>query len=417
MSEQGSIVIDPSGRDIHGEATRIRERGPVTRVELPDGVEAWAVSSTDLLKKLLTDPRVSKDPRQHWPVWINGEISPEWPLFTWVAVQNMFTAYGGEHKRLRILVSKAFTARRTAALQPRIEEITKTLLDRIDEAGRRSEVVDLREEFCYPLPIQVISELFGLPEEKGAELRAVVDGIFNTAATPEEVTDIYTRLYAALGELVAAKRESPGDDLTSALIAARDDEGDTRLSEQELLDTLVLMISAGHETTVNLIDNAIHALLTHPEQLAHVRAGRATWDDVIEETLRVQAPVASLPLRYAVEDLAVGELGGPEGVVIGKGEAILAAYAAAGRNPEDHGADADRFDVTRLGKEHLAFGHGVHFCLGAPLGRMEARIALPALFERYPDLELAVPDDELSPVASFISNGHRVLPVRLGAAG
>ncbi|WP_405569547.1 cytochrome P450 [Streptomyces phaeochromogenes] len=417
MSEQGSIVIDPSGRDIHGEATRIRERGPVTRVELPDGVEAWAVSSTDLLKKLLTDPRVSKDPRQHWPVWINGEISPEWPLFTWVAVQNMFTAYGGEHKRLRTLVSKAFTARRTAALQPRIEEITKTLLDRIDEAGRRSEVVDLREEFCYPLPIQVISELFGLPEEKGAELRAVVDGIFNTAATPEEVTDIYTRLYAALGELVAAKRESPGDDLTSALIAARDDEGDTRLSEQELLDTLVLMISAGHETTVNLIDNAIHALLTHPEQLAHVRAGRATWDDVIEETLRVQAPVASLPLRYAVEDLAVGELGGPEGVVIFKGEAILAAYAAAGRNPEDHGADADRFDVTRLGKEHLAFGHGVHFCLGAPLGRMEARIALPALFERYPDLELAVPDDELSPVASFISNGHRVLPVRLGAAG
>ncbi|WP_405956436.1 cytochrome P450 [Streptomyces phaeochromogenes] len=417
MSEQGSIVIDPSGRDIHGEATRIRERGPVTRVELPDGVEAWAVSSTDLLKKLLTDPRVSKDPRQHWPVWINGEISPEWPLFTWVAVQNMFTAYGGEHKRLRTLVSKAFTARRTAALQPRIEEITKTLLDRIDEAGRRSEVVDLREEFCYPLPIQVISELFGLPEEKGAELRTVVDGIFNTAATPEEVTDIYTRLYAALGELVAAKRESPGDDLTSALIAARDDEGDTRLSEQELLDTLVLMISAGHETTVNLIDNAIHALLTHPEQLAHVRAGRATWDDVIEETLRVQAPVASLPLRYAVEDLAVGELGGPEGVVIGKGEAILAAYAAAGRNPEDHGANADRFDVTRLGKEHLAFGHGVHFCLGAPLGRMEARIALPALFERYPDLELAVPDDELSPVASFISNGHRGLPVRLGAGG
>ncbi|MBV1940548.1 cytochrome P450 [Streptomyces sp. BV286] len=416
MSEQGSIVIDPSGRDIHGEAARIRGRGPVTRVELPGGVEAWAVSSTELLKRLLTDPRVSKDPRRHWPLWINGEISPEWPLFTWVAVQNMFTAYGGEHKRLRTLVAKAFTARRTAALQPRVEEITKQLLDRIDEAGRRSGVVDLREEYCYPLPIQVISDLFGLPEEKGAELRAVVDGVFNTAATPEEVTDIYTRMYAVLGELVAAKRESPGDDLTSGLIAARDDEGGSRLSEQELLDTLVLMISAGHETTVNLIDNAIHALLTHPEQLAHVRAGRATWDDVIEETLRVRAPVASLPLRYAVEDLALGELGGPRGVVIGKGEAILAAYAAAGRSPEDHGADADRFDVTRLGKEHLAFGHGVHFCLGAPLGRMEARVALPALFERFPGIRLAVSDAELSPVASFISNGHRALPVRLHEA-
>jgi cytochrome P450 len=350
-------------------------------------------------------------------LWINGEISPEWPLFTWVAVQNMFTAYGGEHKRLRALVSKAFTARRTAALQPRIEEITKELLDRIDEAGRRGEAVDLREEFCYPLPIQVISDLFGLPEEKGAELRAVVDGVFNTAATPEEVTDIYTRMYAVLGELVALKRKSPGDDLTSALIAARDDEDDTRLSEQELLDTLMLMISAGHETTVNLIDNAVHALLTHPEQLAHVRAGRAGWDDVVEETLRVRAPVASLPLRYAVEDLVMSELGGPDGVVIAQGEAILAAYAAAGRNPEEYGADADRFDVTRLGKEHLAFGHGVHFCLGAPLGRMEARIALPALFERFPALELAVPEEELTPVASFISNGHRSLPVRLNGGG
>jgi cytochrome P450 len=405
-------VIDPAGRDIHGEAARIRERGPVTPVELPDGVQAWAVSSPDLLKRLLTDPRVSKDPRRHWTQWINGEIAPEWPLFTWVAVQNMFTAYGGEHKRLRALVSKAFTARRTAALRPRIEEIAATLLGRIEEAGRQGQVVDLREEFCYPLPIRVISELLGLPEEQGAELRAVVDGVFHTSATPEEVTDNYARFYAALGELVALKRRSPGDDLTSALIAARD-EGDTRLSEQELLDTLVLMISAGHETTVNLMDNAIHLLLTHPDQLAHVRSGRVLWEDVVEEALRVEAPVAGLPLRYAVEDLEMSEFGGPEGVVIGKGEAILAAYAAAGRHPGKYGEDADRFDVTRIDKEHLSFGHGVHFCLGAPLGRLEARIALRALFDCFPGLRLAVPKDELEPVDSFISNGHRSLPVRL----
>ncbi|MFE2535568.1 cytochrome P450 [Streptomyces sp. NPDC059371] len=412
MGSPRPLVIDATGGDIHGEAARIRERGPVARVELPGGVEAWAVSGPELLKRLLTDPRVSKDAEQHWPLLANGVITPEWPLFTWVAVQNMFTAYGGEHRRLRTLVSKAFTARRTAALQPRIEEITRQLLDRVAEAGRASQVVDLREEFCYPLPIQVISELFGLPEERGPELRELVDRMFATSADPGEMTAAYGRLLVILAELVAAKRESPGDDLTSGLIAARDDEQGTALSEQELLDTLILMISAGHETTVNLIDNAVHALLTRPDQLAHVRAGRADWDDVIEETLRADAPVASLPLRYAVEDIVLCELGGPDGTVIARGEAILAAYAAAGRDPERHGKDADQFDVTRSDKEHLAFGHGVHRCLGAPLGRLEARVALPALFDRFPDLRLAVPEEELRPVDSFISNGHRSLPVR-----
>ncbi|MFD7707013.1 cytochrome P450 [Streptomyces sp. NPDC059786] len=410
------LAIDPTGRDIHGEAARIRARGAATRVELPGQVTAWAVSSPKLLRRLLTDARVSKDPRLHWPAFAEGRITPDWPLFTWVAVQNMFTAYGGDHKRLRVLVSKAFTARRTAALQPRIEEITKGLLDRLAEAGRRSAVVDLRELYCYPLPIQVISELFGLPEERGAVLKAHVDDLFHTSADPGEMTASYTRMYALMAELVATKRESPGDDLTTALIAARDDEGRAPLSEQELLDTLTLFIAAGHETTVNLLDNAVHALLTHPDQLALVRSGDVAWQDVIEETLRVRAPVASLPLRYAVADIDLGALGDPAGTVIAAGEPILAAYAAAGRSPEQYGADADRFDVTRADKEHLAFGHGVHFCLGAPLGRLEARIALPALFERFPGLQLAVPDDELVPVDSFISNGHRALPVRLDPA-
>ncbi|MFC0599000.1 cytochrome P450 family protein [Streptomyces palmae] len=361
-----------------------------------------------LLKELLTDPRVSKDPRQHWPRWINGEVSPEWPLFTWVAVQNMFTAYGTDHRRLRTLVAKAFTGRRVAALRPRIEEMAAELLDKL-AATEPGEVVDLREGYAYPIPIQVICELFGIEDEESREgLRACVDSIFHTSADPDEVTATYGRIYQLLGELVANKRENPKDDLASGLIAARDEDGDSRLTEQELVDTLLLVISAGHETTVNLLDNAIHLLLTHPEQLALVRSGEASWDDVIEEALRVQAPVANLPLRYAVEDI---ELDG--GLVIHKGEAIVAGYAAAGRDPEVHGEDAGAFDLTRQVKDHLSFGYGVHFCLGAPLARLEAAVALPALFERFPKLALAAPPEGLTPVESFISNGHRHLPALL----
>ncbi|MDI2132545.1 cytochrome P450 family protein [Yinghuangia seranimata] len=392
---------------MHGENERLRARGPATLVALPGGVEAWSVNSQALIKRLLTDPRVSKDTRQHWPAWINGEIPADWPLQIWVAVKNMFTAYGGDHKRLRTLVSKAFTARRTAALQPRIEEITARLLDRL-AATPAGEAADLRTEFAYPLPISVICELFGVPAEAQGDLHTAVDTIFRTTATAEEVAEGQLKLYKVLTALVAEKRVNPGDDMTSGLIAAREEGDDSALSETELLDTLILMLSAGHETTVNLLDNAIHALLTHPEQLALVRSGEVTWDDVIEETLRAEAPVANLPLRYAVEDIDLGE-----GLVIAKGEPILIAYAAAGRDPGVHGADAGAFDLKREAKDHLAFGHGVHFCLGAPLARLEARIALPALFDRFPNLALAVPADELEPMESFISNGHKALPVRL----
>ncbi len=370
-------------------------------------MEAWAVTDQTLLKELLTDARVSKDPRQHWAAWANGEITPDWPLFTWVAVTNMFTAYGGDHRRLRKLVATAFTARRAEAMRPWIERMTADLLDGL-AALPAGEPVDLREAYCYPIPIQVICQLFGIDDEDTRkELRRLVDNIFNTAISAEEAVATFTGIHQVLSDLVALKRETPGDDLTSVLIGAREEDG-SRLTEGELVDTLILMISAGHETTVNLLDNAVHALLTHPEQLALVRAGKANWSDVIEETLRAEPPIAHLPLRYAVDDISAG------GVDIKKGEAILASYAAAGRHPAYHGPTADRFDITRVNKEHLAFGHGAHFCLGAPLARLEAEIALPALFARFPGLALAAPREELPPVESFISNGHVSLPVRLG---
>jgi cytochrome P450 len=402
------LVLDPTGGSRPAEEAALHAAGPATLVDIL-GVPAWSVSDPATLKSLLNDHRVSKDASKHWPAFINGEITEKWPLALWVGVNNMFTAYGDNHRRLRRLVSRAFTARRTAEMVPRIEQITARLIDQLART-QPGEIVELREALAFPLPIQVIGNLMGLPEEVVPRFRDVVDGVFDTTLSSEEARANTVVLYGILTDLVASKRTTPGEDLTSTLINVRDDEGDgSALTEQELLDTLLLVISAGYETTVNLLDQAVTALLANSGQLAHVWAGSASWDDVIEESLRFAAPISHLPLRYAVEDITL-----PNGLVISEGDAILASYGAAGRHPNLHGATAGVFDVRRDGKEHLAFGHGAHFCLGAPLARAEARVALPFLFETFPDMTLAVPPEDLEPVPSLLVNGHRTVPVRLG---
>jgi 2-hydroxy-5-methyl-1-naphthoate 7-hydroxylase len=397
------VVLDPTGRDIHGEGARLRQRAAATLVELPGQVVAWAVTDFAALRSLLADRRVSRDPKD-WPLMVNGGIPDDWPLLPWVATEAMTQREGRDHTRLRTLVAQAFTPRRIASLRPWIEQIVNGLLDQlvVTPPGR---TVDLRDRFAYQVPIEVICQMFGVPDSERTTLKRTVDGIFSSSLTPEEAKANGEEMNACLLRLIETKQRTPGDDMTTELISARD-QGD-RLSQGELVGTLVLLIAAGHETTVNLLHHAVIALLSHPEQLDLVRTGKYSWPDVTEETLRWQAPLANLPLRFALADIVV------DGVTIRKGEAILAGYAAAGRDPAFHGPNADRFDITRPNKAHLAFGHGTHFCLGAPLARLEAEVALPALFGRFPDMALAVPVEQLRPLPTFISNGHPELPVVL----
>ncbi|MFJ8331804.1 cytochrome P450 [Streptomyces sp. NPDC094437] len=402
--------LDPAGGCPHAANARLLAEGPLAPIELPGGVEGMAVLGHEALKEFLTHPEVAKS-AAHFTALRDGRVPDGWPLATFATVPGMTTADGADHRRLRTLVSRAFTTPRVEELRPRIRELTDTLLDDLERAAEDGGgVADLRRHVALPLPMGVIGELLGVEPERRDRLHHLTDQIVATDLSPEQVIDANRELAAVLAEFAAAKAEAPGPDLTSALIAARDEDGD-RLSHAELIGTLLLMVVAGHETTLNLIANAVRALCGHRDQLARVRAGDADWGDVVEETLRWDAPVSYFPFRYPVRDLAVG------GTVIPAGTPVLAGYTAAGRDPAAHGLDADRFDVTRRSRpdavRHLSLGHGAHYCLGAPLARVEATIALERLFTRFPDLDLAVPEAELPRQPSFVSNGVRELPVRL----
>lgn len=399
--------LDPSGGCPHAANARLLARGAVAPVVLPGEVEGMAVLGHDALKEFLAHPDVAKDAR-HFAALQAGEIADGWPLRTFATVPGMTTADGADHRRLRSLMSKAFTARRVAELRPRIEALTTSLLDRLDRAAADGDgVADLRTHFALPLPMGVICELLGVEAEHQDRLHHLSNRIVATDTGPEESMAANRDMVEVLGAVAAARAQDPGDDLTSALIAAREEDGD-RLGPHELLGTLMLTIIAGHETTLNLITNAVRALCTHRDQLDLVRSGRATWSAVVEETLRWDSPVSYFPFRYPKRDLTL------DGTVIPKGTPVLAGYSAAGRDQKAHGPDADRFDVARAtSPRHLSLGHGPHFCVGAPLARMEATIALERLFTRFPGLELAVPEPRLPRHASFVGNSVRELPVRL----
>ncbi|WP_443047188.1 cytochrome P450 family protein [Streptomyces sp. NBC_00267] len=405
MTDRDRIVLDPFGADVHAESARLRALGPLVPVELPGGIPAWAPTGYDTLKALILDPRVSKDPRRHWRQWAELGEHPSWGwILGWIGVINMLSTYGTDHARLRRLVAPSFTHRRTEAMRARVEAITSELLDALDEGG---DAVDLKATFAHPLPLRIVCELFGVPQDmREAHVRLVADIMDTTDPSPEHTVRVQEQIGSVLGGLIAYKSEHPGDDMTTELIRVRDEEGD-RLGDEELLYTLLLVIGAGFETTVNLVGNAAVALLRRPEQLAAVRRGEIGWDAVVDETLRLHPPIAALPLRFAVDDITVGE------VTIPAGDAIITTYAAANADPARYGADADVFDAARAADDHLAFGIGVHRCIGAPLARMEALTALPALFDRFPALRLATGAGELRQVPSFIACGWQEIPVAL----
>ncbi|MFG3394143.1 cytochrome P450 family protein [Streptomyces parvus] len=402
----GVITIDPMVQDLDGETVRLRDAGVLARIDLL-GVPAWTVTRHAQARQLLVDPRLVKD-IDAWGLWQSGVVTRTWPLIGMIdAGRSMFTVDGSEHRRLRTKTSQALTPRRLEAIRPDIEKFTEELLDALDAAQGEDGVVDLKAVFAQPLPMKVVGMLMGVDESQHAMLTRQYKAFFSMLTPQEERLALLAELDAFYTDLVREKTARPTDDLTSALVLA--DEGGEPLTEEEVVGNLKAMVAAGHETTIGLVLNAVRALLAHPGQLREVLDGEIGWDAVIEETLRWDTPTTHLLMRFATEDIAVGD------EVIRKGEGVVISYRAIGRDFEQHGPDADAFDITRPTRNrHMTFGHGPHICPGAALSRVEAGIALPALFARFPGLRLAVPDEEITRLPVMTQNDMAAFPVLLG---
>ena len=363
----------------------VRERGAVHQVTLVDGHDAWLVVHHHEARAALNDPRLSKD--MHAALVSNAAVVSEGlpgPAFA----RHMLTVDPPDHTRLRGLVSRAFSPRRIEGLRPRIQTIVDDLLDDIAAEGPDSRV-DLVSRFAFPLPFTVICELLGVPGPDRAALGRGLTELLVPTETPEQYAkakQASDAVVAMLEQLVEVKRGTPGDDLVSALIAARD--GDERLDTRELLSTIFQLIVAGHDTTASLIGNSVVALFRNPAQLDSLRSDPGQLTVALEEFLRFDAPVPHSTFRYAVEPVELG------GVTIPAGAQVIISLAAANRDELAYD-EPELLDIDRSGTRHLAFGHGIHFCLGAPLARLEGHIALGTLLRRFPQLRLAVSDDEL----------------------
>ncbi|WP_434590615.1 cytochrome P450 family protein [Streptomyces sp. A5-4] len=390
----------------------LRENAPVHRTTLPSGVEAWLVTRYADARQALADSRLSKNPAHHTgsahskkKTGIPGERKAD--LMT-----HLLNIDPPDHTRLRRLVAKAFTPRTVAAFAPRVQELTDQLIDAFVEKGE----ADLIHDFAFPLPIYAICDLLGVPREDqddfrdwaGMMLRHVKPG--HGGGPRGGVARSVKKMRNYLAELIHRKREEPGDDLISGLIQASD-HGE-HLTENEAAAMAFILLFAGFETTVNLIGNGMYALLRNPVQRERLQQALAEGDTEllatgVEELLRYDGPVELATWRYATEALTLG------GEDIAAGDPVLVVLAAADRDPERFN-DPDTLDLSRTDNQHLGYGHGIHYCLGAPLARLEGQTALATLLRRLPDLRLAVEHDDLRWRGGLIMRGLRTLPVEFG---
>ncbi|MFB7516424.1 cytochrome P450 [Streptomyces sp. NPDC056144] len=388
----------------------LREHAPVHRTKLPSGVEAWLVTRYADARQALADQRLSKNPAHHdesphakGKTGIPGERKAE--LMT-----HLLNIDPPDHTRLRRLVSKAFTPRRVAEFAPRVQELTDRLIDSFVEKGS----ADLIHEFAFPLPIYAICDLLGVPPEDQDDFRDWAGMMIRHGGGPRGgVARSVKKMRGYLAELIHRKREEPGDDLISGLIKASD-HGE-HLTENEAAAMAFIILFAGFETTVNLIGNGVYQLLRRPEERERLQASIAAGETGlletgVEELLRFDGPVEMATWRYATRALTIG------GQEIPAGDPVLVVLAAANRDPERF-TDPDVLDLSRRDSQHLGYGHGIHYCLGAPLARLEGQTALATLLTRLPDLRLAADPNELRWRGGLIMRGLRTLPVEFSPSG
>ncbi|MFI6172754.1 cytochrome P450 [Nocardia sp. NPDC051052] len=385
-------LLDPYA--VHRE---LRDSAPVHRIELPGGAQAWLVTRAADVRQAHSDSRLSIAKSSSRDGYKGFALSP-------VLDANLLNIDPPDHTRLRRLVSHAFTRQRMQSLQGKIQAETDVLLDRIVDRAQPELIAD----FAAPLPLTVISDLLGIVSEDRAQFRTWTNTLLAPDPNePRQAKQAVVNMERFMVDLVATKRATPADDFLSDLITVRD-AGDG-LTEDELVALAFLIFWAGYQNAVEFIGKAVLALLDNPDQLAALRiTAPLVSDAALEELLRYSHANQFAIRRFPTEDITIG------GVRIPAGDTVLLGTASANRDPALT-PDPDTLDLTRAENPHLSFGNGIHYCLGAPLARLEGRIAIGSLLHRFPRIELAIPREEIRWRSSFREHGLAALPLILGA--